>query len=337
MTEPETRYTRAADGSRVAYQFIEGRDPVVIESPVIGHQFAGVESITAWREFREALADDNAWAILDYRGAGLSGRIENTLTIDDLALDFEAVANDLGERKLVVMATASGIAPAIEYSIHHSDRVRGLLLRAPGKHSFPPMLLGLLRQNLEEGLFIAARTMYDWDSESEIRPMVRDWISRLQERVIWESEDAFAAWDIGARLQAVAAPLLLWGPEPNEDEIAELAADLPEARVVISTVGPIMNRKMGEHQRGLIEPWLAARSGVAGASPRASVDLGKLTPRQLEVLRLVADGHTNRAIGERLSIAPGTVARHISDILNATGLANRTEAARYAGEQGLLD
>jgi len=336
MSEPEIRYTRASDGMRVAYQFIEGRDPVLIDSPVFGHQFALVEGIASWREYREVFRGDQAWALLDYRGSGLSGRVEGSVSIDDFALDFEAVAAELAGRELVVTATASGIAPAVEYVIQHPDQVRGMLLRSPGKAAFPPMLLGLLRENLEEGLFIVARTMYDWESEVEIRPMVRDWVRGLQERVLWESADAFAAWDIAARLQSLSVPLAMWGDAPNEEEVAELAADLEGAQVVISGSGPIIGERMATQHRALIAPWLAEPAGLAVRPRQTAVQLDQLTPRQLDVLRLVADGHTNKAIADRLSIAPGTVARHVSDILDTTGLANRTEAARHAAEQGLL-
>ena len=53
------------------------------------------------------------------------------------------------------------------------------------------------------------------------------------------------------------------------------------------------------------------------------------------MLRLIADGLSNAAIGEALVISPGTVARHVTNLLNKTGCRNRAEAARYAAEHGL--
>ena len=61
-----------------------------------------------------------------------------------------------------------------------------------------------------------------------------------------------------------------------------------------------------------------------------------LSRRELEVLRLVAIGRSNRAIGEGLFISPNTVANHVRCILAKTGSANRTEAAAYASRHGLL-
>ena len=61
-----------------------------------------------------------------------------------------------------------------------------------------------------------------------------------------------------------------------------------------------------------------------------------LTEREVEVLRLISMGMTNQAVAEELVISPGTVARHVANILSKTNSANRTEAARYASRHGLV-
>ena len=60
-----------------------------------------------------------------------------------------------------------------------------------------------------------------------------------------------------------------------------------------------------------------------------------LTRREVEVLRLVATGKTDREIGEELIISFRTVGNHVRNILNKTNTTNRTEAATYAAHQGL--
>ncbi len=55
-----------------------------------------------------------------------------------------------------------------------------------------------------------------------------------------------------------------------------------------------------------------------------------LTEREVEVLRLIAGGRSNREIGEELFIALNTVARHVSNIFSKTDSSNRAEAATYA-------
>jgi len=68
----------------------------------------------------------------------------------------------------------------------------------------------------------------------------------------------------------------------------------------------------------------------------ASVKPADLTEREIEVLRLIAQGATNREIAEALVISEGTVKNHISNILSRLGLRDRTQAAIYARENNLL-
>jgi DNA-binding CsgD family transcriptional regulator len=63
---------------------------------------------------------------------------------------------------------------------------------------------------------------------------------------------------------------------------------------------------------------------------------GGLSPRELEVMRLVADGHTNREIAETLVVSPRTIDMHVRNILTKLDSRSRTEAAGKAREIGLL-
>ena len=85
-------------------------------------------------------------------------------------------------------------------------------------------------------------------------------------------------------------------------------------------------------------PALLARIDAAA---RADVAPGRLpdglSPREVEILRLVARGLSNRQIGEELFISAHTAANHIRSILRKTSCANRTEAATYAHRHGLAE
>lgn len=61
-----------------------------------------------------------------------------------------------------------------------------------------------------------------------------------------------------------------------------------------------------------------------------------LTPRELEVLLLIATGASNREIAKKLVVSVGTVKNHVSNILSRLGLRDRTQAAIYAREHNLL-
>lgn len=74
---------------------------------------------------------------------------------------------------------------------------------------------------------------------------------------------------------------------------------------------------------------LAARADWTGAKD-------ELTAREVEVLRLVADGLSSAEIGRRLWVTEQTVKFHLSNIYRKLGVANRTEAARWAHVHGLM-
>jgi DNA-binding CsgD family transcriptional regulator/tetratricopeptide (TPR) repeat protein len=85
-------------------------------------------------------------------------------------------------------------------------------------------------------------------------------------------------------------------------------------------------------------PSLLARARALGAPiERVAEPPDNLSWREIEILRLVAAGQSNREIGEDLCISEHTVANHIRSILRKTGAANRTEAAGYAYRHALVD
>jgi DNA-binding NarL/FixJ family response regulator len=61
-----------------------------------------------------------------------------------------------------------------------------------------------------------------------------------------------------------------------------------------------------------------------------------LTPREIEVLELLAEGFPNRAIAARLGISDQTVKSHVASVCGKLGAANRTEAVRRAVRRGLI-
>ncbi|TDV57232.1 response regulator [Actinophytocola oryzae] len=78
----------------------------------------------------------------------------------------------------------------------------------------------------------------------------------------------------------------------------------------------------------------AATLRVTAALSHQSTDA--LTGRETDVLRMVASGATNREIAARLYLSEGTVKNHVSRILGRLGLRDRTQAAIYARDNGLL-
>ena len=77
---------------------------------------------------------------------------------------------------------------------------------------------------------------------------------------------------------------------------------------------------------------------MSGPPPFEEEMIEKLTPREMEVLSLLAIGLTNKEIAERLVISPLTVQKHhVPAILGKMGVRNRTEAAVMAVTSGLVE
>ena len=84
---------------------------------------------------------------------------------------------------------------------------------------------------------------------------------------------------------------------------------------------------------------LLAELTAQGSAPAtgAAAETAVLTPREAEILALVAEGRTNGEIGKQLFISTKTVSVHVSNILAKLGASGRTEAAAIARRRGLLD
>lgn len=103
----------------------------------------------------------------------------------------------------------------------------------------------------------------------------------------------------------------------------------------------------------VISAVIAASNGESWLSPRAATamldklrrdhidapdatSLALLSPREVEILRLIAQGLENTQIAEELHISPRTAKNHVSNVLSKLGLSNRVQAAIYAVRNGVL-
>jgi NarL family two-component system response regulator LiaR len=85
-----------------------------------------------------------------------------------------------------------------------------------------------------------------------------------------------------------------------------------------------------------LEPAIASKVLFELAHPpKAELTTDPLTERELEVLRLIAQGYSNRQIAEELVITEMTVRAHVSNVLGKLHLASRTQAALFALREGL--
>jgi DNA-binding NarL/FixJ family response regulator len=92
-------------------------------------------------------------------------------------------------------------------------------------------------------------------------------------------------------------------------------------------VGAVRRVAAGE---SLLDPAVTARVLARLREPKADDPLAQLSEQERRILDLIAEGRTNRAIGEELFLAEKTVKNHVTAILAKLGMHRRTEAAAYA-------
>lgn len=134
-----------------------------------------------------------------------------------------------------------------------------------------------------------------------------DWIPILFLSAKGQTQDKIKGLNTGADIYLVK-------PFEPEELVAQVESSLKQA-----------NRLIG-HSSG--------RNGEDNSRIQVPQDVG-LTRTETKVVRLVAQGHSNREIAEQLNVSQRTIESHVSNMLNKTRLHNRTELARWAMESNL--
>ena len=145
-----------------------------------------------------------------------------------------------------------------------------------------------------------------------------------------------AEGDPGAALAALRASWTTWH-----------ALDAPYEAARVRVLIGLACRELGDRDSAAMEldaarevfQNLGARpdlARLAGLDEGAAAPAGGLTAREIEVLRLVSAGKTNRAVAAELVISEKTVARHLSNIFDKLGVSSRAAATAYAYEHDLI-
>jgi DNA-binding NarL/FixJ family response regulator len=193
-------------------------------------------------------------------------------------------------------------------------------------------------------------------------PLLRDGIAALigseeDMELIGEASNGREALDLFRKHQPDITLMDLQMPEMNGiDAIGAIRGEFPEARIIVLTTHPgdvqvLRAFKAGaraylmksELRKELLKTIRAVHAGQKRMSPEVASEVaehatdGMLTPREVEVLRLVAAGNANKEIGARLSLTEVTIKSHVKNILAKLGASDRTHAVTIALKRGIID
>ena len=193
-------------------------------------------------------------------------------------------------------------------------------------------------------------------------PLLREGIAALignqsDMQLVAEASNGREAVDLFRKHRPDVTLMDLQMPEMNGiDAISSIRGEFPDARLIVLTTyaGDVqVSRALQAGARGyllkgslrkeLLETIRAVYAGKKRLSPEVAAEVaehavdGVLTPRELDVLRLVAAGNANKAIAARLSLTEETVKSHVRNILSKLGANDRTHAVTIGVKRGFID
>ncbi len=340
------RFARSGDRA-VAWAAVGAGPPLVVGGWWMNHLELNWAD-PGFRGFFAALAERHTVVRYDRPGSGLfPGHPEPSLDGEVAALT--RVVTALGDGPVTLLGASSGGPVAATLAARRPDLVERLVLYgtyADGSRVAPPAvrdhLVALVGAHWGLGSRVLADLFLPGATAAE-----RDDFARFQ-RASATADAASAslaatyAFDVRADLDRIAAPtLVVHRLEDRAIAVAlgrEVAAGIPDAAFV--------GLEGSDHfpWRGNAGAVLRAMSGfLPGPSwpgagvPHATAPANVLSPREVEVLRLVAGGLSDREIARRLTLSPHTVHRHLANIRGKLGLPSRAAATAYATRHHLLE
>jgi len=341
--EPELRYARASDGVTIAYQ-VFGRGPVMVWLPSLSHVVAQWR-VPALRRAYEGMARDLTVILYDGRGTGSSDRAVDAadLGVEAQLRDLRAVLDDAGVPRASLLGYYHSVPAAIAFAAREPQRTDRLVLfgGAPRlREAMSPAqtqaLLSLVAQDWDVFADVAAATWLGWQDGASARGVAEAFRSAVASGLAEAIFVAAREVDVTPLLAGVAAPTLVLhrqGERQIPVEVSRrLAAALRHGELVeLPGSTPTLFVEDVERDLALITGFVTGRNGTPRTLPPAPT----VTPREQDVLRLLARGDSNAEIARSLGITVHTVERHTANLYRKIGASGRTDAAAYALRHGL--
>lgn len=346
----QIRFCTTPDGTRIAYATTGEGPPLVKVSNWLSHLEFDWDS-PVWRHWLTELSRNHSLLRYDERGCGLSDWEPRELSFEAWVSDLETVVDAVGLERFPLLGISQGAPIAIAYALRHPERVSHLILHGG-------FARGRLKRNLEPEQIREAETMRElaglgWGKENPAfrqffttqfipdgTPEQHRWFNEL-ERVSISPANAvrfmtiFDGIDVTALAPAVKSPTLVMHPSGDArvpfEEGRLLATLIPGTRFV-----PLESRNhlLLEHEPAW-RRWVdEVRAFLPAPAAAARTAFPSLTPRETELVDLIAQGLDNAQIAARLTLSEKTVRNHITSIFAKLEVENRSQAIVLARDAG---
>ena len=350
--QQQIRFCTSHDGARIAYATSGNGAPLVKAANWLSHlEFDGASPV--WTHWLRELSRNNTLVRYDARGCGLSDS-DVELSFDAWVHDLEAVADASGSKRFPLLGISQGASIAIAYAVKHPDRVSHLVLhggyargRAKWAGSTNPIEeaemmiklaeLGWGQQNPAFRQFFTTQFIPDGTPEQH------QWFNEL-ERISTSPANAgrflrVLNWiDIVDLLPKVSCPTLV------SHCVRDARVPFDEGRLIATMIRGARFVPLESNNHLLLdsEPawprWVmelrAFIDGGDGVTEARDPVFRSLTPRERDLVELIAQGRDNAQIAAELGLSAKTVRNHITSIFAKLAVENRSQAivlARNAG------
>ncbi|HEY7413104.1 MAG TPA: alpha/beta fold hydrolase [Vicinamibacteria bacterium] len=346
------RYLRTPDGVQLAWAEAGAGPRVVKAANWLTHLEYEWES-PVWRHWIHFFAARFHFVRYDERGCGMTDWGVGDLSFPAWVADLEAVVEAAGAAEpFALLGISQGAAVCVAYAVRHPERVSRMVLyggyaRGAGRRG--------TAVSEREHKAIVELVRVGWGKENPAfrqvftsrfvpgaTPEQMDWFNELCRRTT-SPENAAALLetrggvDVADLLDAVRVPtLVVHARDDAVVPVAEgrlLASSIPGAQYVEVESA---NHVLLEHEpawarfREAVTEFLGVEAPAAGEDPAFAA----LSPREREVLALMADGLGNADIGARLAISEKTVRNHVSNVFDKLGVWTRAQAIVFAHDRG---
>ncbi len=344
----ELRFTHVASGARIAWAR-SGQGPPLLRA---AHWMTHLEydSVSAlFRPWLERLGRALTVHRFDERGCGVSAADEVPLGLEASVEEIAAVMDAAGLKRTALLGISGGAAPAIAYAARHPDRISHLVLLGGFSHgalcrsptAAQRVYLEAQAHLIELGWGVRDSPVQQFITASMIPDGTPQQVTALneQQRRSCDGRRAAAIFrsrlllDVRPEIAAVRCPTLVLHAQGdaavNIECGRELAASIAGARFeALHTRNHVPLADEPAFERFC----LAVAEFV---SPAAAADPGRaFTPRERELLALVARGCDNLQIAAQLGLADKTVRNALSALYTRLGVDGRTHAVVRARELG---
>lgn len=357
ILEQDVRFCTAPDGVNLAYATSGDGPPLVRVANWLTHLDLDWKG-PIWSHWFREFSKENTLVRFDLRGSGLSDRNVETQSVGVWRQDLETIIEDIGIDRFPLLGFCQGGAIALNYAACHPERVSHLILfdsysqgnlvdGAPWRKKLETKALTkMIKVGWGRGDTAIFRRVFADLLMPDASEEERHWLAELQRKTtsqemaarLWEE---FHRIDVKHLAKQVEVPTLIF--HVTGDKVVpfeagrKLASLIPEARFVpLESENHILLEDDPAWSRFLAE----VRSFIGSDEEETEAEdpqevFPELTPRECEVLDLIAKGFTNDEIASQLFISPKTVRNHNTRIFSKLQVDSRGKAIVLAREAGV--